>query len=177
MTLVVNLFGGPGAGKSTLAAGVFYQLKQAGVNVEFVHEFAKELAWESREGSLSNQVWILGQQFEMFRRCMEHVDVIVTDTSLLNSAIYCHNYGLPYADDIERLALSMHRSMNNLTFYVRRKYPYVEVGRYQDETGANEVAQRVLDYLVDNQIGFAEVPGSDVGITRVYDDVRRALEL
>lgn len=40
--LIINLFGAPGAGKSTGAAYVFSQLKAAGVNAELVTEFAKE---------------------------------------------------------------------------------------------------------------------------------------
>ena len=40
--LVVNLFGVPGAGKSTGAAYIFSQLKMAGVNAELITEFAKD---------------------------------------------------------------------------------------------------------------------------------------
>ena len=45
--LVVNLFGAPGAGKSTGAAYIFSQLKMAGINAELVTEFAKDKVWES----------------------------------------------------------------------------------------------------------------------------------
>lgn len=45
--LIVNLFGAPGAGKSTLAAYVFAKLKMAGVNAELVTEFAKDKTWEN----------------------------------------------------------------------------------------------------------------------------------
>jgi len=44
--LVVNLFGAPGAGKSTGAAYIFSQLKMAGINAELVTEFAKDKVWE-----------------------------------------------------------------------------------------------------------------------------------
>ena len=36
MTLIVNLFGVPGAGKSTGAAQVFANLKKKGINAELV---------------------------------------------------------------------------------------------------------------------------------------------
>ena len=45
-TLVVNLFGGPGCGKSTLMAGIFHQLKLKGYDCEMVTEFMKDLVWE-----------------------------------------------------------------------------------------------------------------------------------
>ena len=40
--LIINLFGAPGAGKSTGAAYVFSQLKAAGVNAELVTRYGKE---------------------------------------------------------------------------------------------------------------------------------------
>ena len=41
-TLVVNLFGGPGTGKSTMMAGIFAKLKSLGYDCEMCVEFAKE---------------------------------------------------------------------------------------------------------------------------------------
>lgn len=41
-TIVVNLFGAPGAGKSTGAAHIFAELKMCGINTELVTEFAKD---------------------------------------------------------------------------------------------------------------------------------------
>ena len=38
---VINLFAGPGAGKSTTAAGLFHLMKIAGMNVELVTEFSR----------------------------------------------------------------------------------------------------------------------------------------
>ena len=39
---VINFYGGPGVGKSTKAAGMFYKMQLAGYSVELVNEFAKE---------------------------------------------------------------------------------------------------------------------------------------
>lgn len=41
-TLVVNLLGGPGCGKSTGAAYIFSQLKMRNIDAELVTEFAKD---------------------------------------------------------------------------------------------------------------------------------------
>lgn len=53
-TLVVNLFGEPGAGKSTGAAYVFAMLKMAGVDAELVTEYAKDKVWESNTEVFKN---------------------------------------------------------------------------------------------------------------------------
>ena len=42
-TLVVNLIAPPSAGKSTMAANIFAELKWMGIDCEIVSEFAKEL--------------------------------------------------------------------------------------------------------------------------------------
>ena len=44
--LVVNLFAGPGTGKSTAAAQIFQALKWQRFSCELVTEFAKEKVWE-----------------------------------------------------------------------------------------------------------------------------------
>jgi tRNA uridine 5-carbamoylmethylation protein Kti12 len=45
--LVINLWGGPGAGKSTIAAELFVCLrKHTNANVELTNEFATELCFE-----------------------------------------------------------------------------------------------------------------------------------
>lgn len=44
-TIAVNLFGGPGSGKSTQALGVTYKLKVNGINCEYASEHAKDLVW------------------------------------------------------------------------------------------------------------------------------------
>lgn len=56
--LVVNLFGVPGAGKSTGAAYVFSKLKMKGINAELVTEFAKDIVWENNSRGLKNQEYI-----------------------------------------------------------------------------------------------------------------------
>lgn len=46
--LVVNLWGGPGCGKSTLAAELFVTLKKSNIEVALVNEYAQELIHEDR---------------------------------------------------------------------------------------------------------------------------------
>ena len=52
--ILVNLFGAPGAGKSTGAAYIFSQLKMNGINAELVTEFAKDKVWEGSTEVFNN---------------------------------------------------------------------------------------------------------------------------
>ena len=54
--LVVNLFGAPGAGKSTGAAWLFSKLKLGGFNAEMAPEFAKDKVWEESVEVFKNQL-------------------------------------------------------------------------------------------------------------------------
>lgn len=80
--ILINLFGAPGAGKSTLSAYVFSKLKTAGVNAELVTEFAKDKVWEENSVALANQMYMFGKQYFRMTRCEDKVDAIVTDSPL-----------------------------------------------------------------------------------------------
>ena len=60
--LIVNIFGGPGVGKSTTAAAVFALLKLHNIEAELVTEFPKDLVWEKRAYTFENQNYIFGKQ-------------------------------------------------------------------------------------------------------------------
>lgn len=47
MTKVINFFGSAGAGKSTQALGLAYNLKMRGLKVEYIPEYAKELVFSN----------------------------------------------------------------------------------------------------------------------------------
>jgi ATP:corrinoid adenosyltransferase len=52
---VINLWAGPGAGKSTTASGLFYLMKTADMQVELVTEYAKDMTWEGRHEVLQDR--------------------------------------------------------------------------------------------------------------------------
>lgn len=87
-TIVINLFGGPGIGKSTIATYLFSKLKTLNFSIEYVPEFAKEKVWENSYESLKNQFYITGMQSWMISRCIGKVDLIITDSPILLGCIY-----------------------------------------------------------------------------------------
>ena len=61
-TIIVNLFAGAGAGKTTCAWEIASELKKRGIETEYVSEYAKELVWDNNmemlDGSIGPQVMI-----------------------------------------------------------------------------------------------------------------------
>ena len=86
--LLINLYGAPGAGKSTGAAYIFTRLKMEGVNAELVTEFAKDKVWEESKAVFDNQAYIFGKQYFRISRLQDKVDVVVTDSPIILSCYY-----------------------------------------------------------------------------------------
>lgn len=79
---VINLYCGPGGGKSTLAAGLFNLMKSLNMSVELVTEYAKDVTWEKNFGTLQNQLVLLAEQDRRLRRLEGQVEWCITDSPL-----------------------------------------------------------------------------------------------
>ena len=82
-TLVVNLFGGPDAGKCTLAHRLCADLAMHGKLVEYSPKYAKELVWEDRremlDGSVTAQTVVASEQINRLNRLRGKVEIAITD--------------------------------------------------------------------------------------------------
>ena len=142
-TLVVNLFGGPGAGKSTLMAYLFYKLKILGVEVEMSPEFAKDLVWEERYNYFDEQIYIFAKQLHRINRVVGKVDVCINDSPLQNSFIYLKEEN----PQLKELVKNEFNKFNNFNIFVKRGVKYVQNGRNENEQEALEVDKKIEDVL------------------------------
>lgn len=148
-TLVVNLYGGPSTGKSTTAAGVFYHLKQKGVNCELAREYAKDVVWKEATSILSDQNYIFAKQNNKLQYLVGKVDVIITDSPLLLSLIY----GDQEPETFKQHVLSTYRSYNNLNIMLNRVKKFNPSGRLQTEEEAKVIDQTCRDLLAEHEFG------------------------
>jgi hypothetical protein len=146
MTTIVNMFAGPGAGKSTTKAGLFFKMKLAGYRVEVVEEFAKELTYDGDLGTMENEMYMLAEQDRRQRRLLGKVDYVLTDAPLLKSAFYVRGvYDSPaYREHIERLF----DSYDNVNVWVVRDKPYQTYGRTQTEDEAIAIDEKMRNALL-----------------------------
>ena len=150
--LVVNLFGGPGTGKSTLAAALFSNLKIRGVNAELVTEFAKDLVWSERNKELQDQVYILGKMYHKLWRLKDKVDVVVIDSPLP----FCVYYDQGKTPGMEEFVMGLFNQFRNINILLERNFPYQQEGRYQDEEGAVKVHNDIYKLLDALKINFVK---------------------
>jgi nicotinamide riboside kinase len=159
-TLIVNLFGAPCAGKSTIRADVFRCLKQKGINCEEVYEVAKKLSWTKRMGELAVQPYIFGKQLRDMEILDGKVDVIITDSPL----VLCEFYNLLYCGDrypkaFGTLVIEQFKAMGGVNFFIQRVGEYRAEGRNQTEAEANEIGVKLKNLLDENSIDFAVLDG------------------
>lgn len=171
--IVVNLFGGPGSGKSTGAAYVFSLLKMNGVNCELVTEYAKDKTWEHNMEALNNQAYVFGQQFYRISRCADKVDVIVTDSPLALSVIYNNDSIL--GETFNEMVMNVFNSYDNLNFMLKRTKPYNPIGRNQTESESDDLGLKIEKMLIDNGINITHKSGDIGGYDEIFLDVFRKL--
>ncbi len=165
-TIVVNMFAGPGAGKTTCAWQIASELKKRGYVTEYVPEYAKELVWDKNfdllDGTLEHQKQLLEEQSHRLDRLVGQVDFIVTDSPVLLNAIYYT--GSPeekkgYTDEVyKRFA-----SYNNFSVFIQRGKSFEQAGRIHDLEQSLKIDQQIEDMLHDYNIYYG---------TYTYETVR-----
>lgn len=156
MTLIVNLFAGPGSGKSTTRAGVFHNLKLDGYDVEEVPEYAKILTWERRFMALSCQPHIFGEQLFALRRLEGQVEAIITDSPILLGLVYTKAGEHP---GLNELTLHEFNKTKNLNIFIKRVKPFNPNGRNQTEEEARAIDEAILETLAKHNIPYRSVNG------------------
>lgn len=119
-TLIVNIYGGPCAGKSTTALQLVAELKKLGYHADYVSEVAKELVYakdfEHLDGTLKNQSKILSEQKRRLDIMLDNVDVVVTDSPLLLNTVYLKENAPEYIESV----FSQYENYNNYNVVVER---------------------------------------------------------
>ena len=90
--IVVNFWGGPGSGKSSIAAKLFAHLKtKQSVTCELVTEYAKDLVWSNRYHCLINQPYVSTKQFYRLEKLNNKIDIAITDSPIPLGLVYAEN--------------------------------------------------------------------------------------
>lgn len=170
-TLVVNLFGGPGSGKSTGATYVFSRLKMLGYHCEYVSEFAKDLVWEGNKDAFDCQMYITGNQAWRIRRLIGKVDVIITDSPICIGNMY--NKDNPALHDAIMFEFNKY---HNINFYIERANEYEVIGRNENESTARKIDENLKHQILDRYcIDYQEVMGNIDGYDIIYNTILNIL--
>lgn len=155
LPIVINGYGGPGAGKSTACLEITAALKKEGYNAEYVQEYAKELVYEKDmemlDGSPEHQYEILKEQTRRMDRLYDQVDFIVTDSPIMLNTIYNKQLTPEY----ESLVNELQGEYINYSFFMERDASnFEEEGRIHNLTESIEKDNEIKDMLQKNEIKY-----------------------
>lgn len=164
---VINIYGGPGSGKSTTAAGVFHLMKLKGVNCELVTEYAKDKVWEGSTAVLKNQLYVFAKQEHRLWRCKESkVDVCVTDGPILLGLGYQKYYKGSGLTKIQ--AYSSYCCYDNVDIYLKRTKEYKDLGRNETAEQAKQLDEFLYE-VIGEFVEFQHVDGDEKAPQRILE--------
>ena len=176
--LIVNIYGGPGAGKSTTALQLAAELKKRGYNAEYVSEVAKDYVYGKRfdilDGSLAHQKQIFAEQKHRVDLMIGNVDIAITDAPLTLNTIYLNpNEKTP---EYKNYILSEYNRYNNYNIYIERDLSakFEQEGRIHNFAESIEKDTEIKSMLIDNNIPF-DVCRRD-NIAEIADKVSAKIE-
>ena len=152
MTVIVNLFGSAGSGKSTTALGLCYFLKLKGYKVEYVSEYAKDLVNEGSLNKLKHQLYVFAKQLKRMEVLVDkELDFIITDSPIFLSYFYGEKYGTsgPF---LAEMISAYHQSFTNFNVYLTRAFPYDPKLRVQSEEESDNDSEDLKSFLYNNKV-------------------------
>lgn len=161
---VINLWGSPGAGKSTVAAGLFYRMKCAGYSVELVTEYAKDVTWEERTELFKDQLYLLAHQNRRLERLRGKVEYCITDSPLLLTVAYTPK---GYYSTFNDFTHELWSSYDNENYLIKRSHAFEQTGRWHTEEQTQAI-DRIIEEI------FIQYPNLDN--VKVYTDTIRAVD-
>lgn len=179
-TTIINLYGGPGTGKSTSAAYLYYLLKAESKNVELVREYVKDWAYEARPISNYDQIYFLGKQVRRESLLYGKVDWIITDSPVMMNLFYAQKYcPTKLSEGIRSATLSMYGQAaedghKHVHIFLKRIKPYLAEGRYQKEEEAKEIDVELKQLLQNLKVPFLEIPASEDELSKTLTKIKEA---
>lgn len=167
MSKVINLFGGPGVGKSSIAAGLIHKLKKKHISCDAPYEFPKVLAWDNNKEAIKDQLYVLANQHRGIAKSYGKVDYIVVDSPIILSMVYKDYYNNPteypsclYLEEFDNLILKMHNYYDNVNIVLVRSKEgeHNEKERYHNLNESIELDTTIVGTLNKYNINFIEVP-------------------
>lgn len=169
MTILVSLYAGPGAGKTTVAAGVFAALKLRSINAEFVPEYAKELTWNNEWDKLSNQFLVTGVQHQRIRNLIGKVDVIVTDSPPELGVLFTDCTWTQTAILAQSALLT--EPLTNFRYFVSRDENFLSAGRKEDLEQSEKLDADIKRVLLEEDLQYKTIQKSSLHIKGVVNRV------
>jgi hypothetical protein len=145
----INLWGGPGCGKTSVASGIFYHMKNLKMNVELVSEYIKTWAYEKKNTQSYDQLYVFAKQLrteDLFLR--NGVDHIITDSPVPMQIYYARKYNFDCWKELLNIAKSFDSKTKSINIFLDRTgIDYENNGRFENEIEAKEADCKIYEFM------------------------------
>lgn len=174
---IVNLFGAPGAGKSSLAMLVagFLKTRHPHFTVECPNEITKDIVYEDALKALNCQLYISGKQFWQVARCSGHVDIVVCDSPILLASVYGAFCTPPMPDEWHTVCAYHHYMYPSINYLVTRAHAFETRARAHTEEQSDEIAEAIRRTLIAEGVSYSVVQSSEETAAAIADHVASEL--
>jgi hypothetical protein len=174
MSKIINLFAGPGVGKTSIASGLLYQLKKRHISCDAPYEFPKVLAWDENHSAIKDQLYVIANQHRGIVKSWGKVDYIILDSPILLSLVYKNYYDKDeypsnlYKESFDKMVLDIHLQYDNLNILLKRgNGVHNEKERYQNLEQSIDLDNRIKNILDINKLEYIEIEVNDDTVNNI----------
>jgi hypothetical protein len=171
----INFFGSPGSGKSTLSAGLFYEMKKKNYKAELVTEYAKSLVYSESFLKLQDQLMVLANQHHPLFALEGKVDFAINDGPFILGIIYLNSELYP-KKEFNDFVMTLWKQHNHINYFIKRteSLEYQNFGRIQNEKESKELEDKIQALLDMNKIPYKILEtGNENNLDIVLEDVMK----
>lgn len=167
IALVVNVFGGPGVGKTTTAARIFTALKMRAIDSELIDEVARTCIQTGQLGALEIQPYLFGQSLYRLKTTARNTDVVIMDAPLLLNPIYDKRQ----SPGLRALCWEEHQLFPNLNIVLDRPnhVKHSMVGRIHDLDQSENLHNDIVRFLDEIKLPYVRMRADDGGVEQIAD--------
>ena len=173
----INLYAGPGGGKTTFALDLTIRLKKAGYHGEFVEETYKDRVFSHYTHSWNDQLLFFAEQWKKETiRLEEESCVTVTDCPILMSAFYAQYNDQSIAQNLFDMARTLEEKYPSINiFLLREDNHHTNFGRNHGLDESKEMDESIIHMLHRERMGFFKYKPSEVD--KAFDLVKEKLQV
>lgn len=174
----INIFGGAGCGKTTLATWLFSELTIHNLRIHYIDEWVKLLACEGKIPKKWDQthIWEQQKQKEYSFLMSGKIDIIISDSPLLLVCAYCRIYGHDLVDELATLSHKFDHDFPSLNFFLDRTgIPYRTDGRfqtYEEALADDKKIQDTLDTYIPEQYEIVKTRDRHIILEKILNKVK-----
>ncbi len=166
---VINLFGAPGAGKSTTMMGLTFAMKMNQLSVEMTPEYFKELVMaDSVSSKFGGQLSVLAEQNKRLEILEDKNQFAVTDCPLPLIGFYTPS---DYIPGFGNFVNSLFNKYENYNYLIVRKHDFENEKRIHDENQSANIATDLPKYLNKMGINFKVIESSNTLVDEIFEDL------